>query len=98
MDKIDDRALRHTPFLVERFQAVTVGQQSTDGLSDTLPAHSPTPFIKKAVGHEVRATLRFHILKSQTQRGKKIDYYICKRTVSVIVLPEQVVTMCISML
>ena len=71
MDKIDSKALRRTPFLVERLQAVTVGQQSTDSLSDTLPAHSPTPFIKKAVGHEVRATLRFHILKITDAKRKK---------------------------
>lgn len=87
-DKINDRALRHTAFLVEGLQAVTVGQQGTDSLSDTLPAHSPAPFIKKAVGHEVRAPLRFHFLKIQTQRAKMVNY-ICQRTK--FVLPQHVI-------
>lgn len=85
---MNDRALRRTLFLVEGLQAVTVGQQGTDSLSDTLPAHSPAPFIKKAVGHEVRAPLRFHILKIQMKRAK-MGNYICQKTK--FVLPEHVI-------
>lgn len=59
-----------TSVLVERLQAVTVGQQRTDSLSNPLPARSPSPFIKEAVGHQVRAALHFHILKVQMQRAK----------------------------
>lgn len=50
-------------FLVDGLQGVTVSKQGTKSLSDTLSAHLPTPFIKKAVGHEMRAALGFHILK-----------------------------------
>lgn len=73
-DKIDDEALKRTPFLVERLQAVTVGQQRTDGLCDSLPSHSPLPFIKEAVGHEIRATLHFYVLKVQMQRANMGKY------------------------
>lgn len=68
--------MRRTLLLVLVLQAVTIGQQSADSVSDSLPAHSPTPVIKKAARHKVRAPLGFHILVIQMQSTKMSDYCV----------------------
>lgn len=81
-------------FLVERLQAVAVCQQGTDSLPDALSAHSPSSFIEKAVGQQVRALLCFYILKVQIRRARRATIFVRKHHPMV----QPVATMCISVL